>query len=63
MCRLNDNSTVVDIGCGIGGPAREISRFSGAHVTGLNNNAYQVSRANTLTQRQHISPKKCNFIK
>jgi len=61
--QLGENSTVVDIGCGIGGPAREISRFSGAAVTGLNNNEYQVSRANILTQRQHISPKKCNFVK
>lgn len=31
-----------DCGCGVGGPAREIARFSGAHVTGINNNAYQV---------------------
>ena len=30
------------MGCGVGGPAREIARFSEAHVTGLNNNAYQV---------------------
>ena len=35
----------MDIGCGVGGPLREIARFSQAHVTGLNNNAYQVSRA------------------
>lgn len=61
--KLDESTTVVDVGCGIGGPAREISRFSGAHVTGLNNNAYQVSRANLLTQRQHIAPEKCNFVK
>jgi cyclopropane fatty-acyl-phospholipid synthase-like methyltransferase len=33
---------ILDVGCGVGGPAREVARFSGAHVTGLNNNAYQV---------------------
>jgi hypothetical protein len=31
----------VDIGCGIGGPLRAISAFSGAAVTGVNNNEYQ----------------------
>ena len=33
-----------DVGCGVGGPAREIARFSGCHVTGLNNNDYQIER-------------------
>ncbi|RHZ69758.1 hypothetical protein Glove_279g30 [Diversispora epigaea] len=37
---------VLDIGCGVGGPAREIAHFTGAHITGLNNNDYQISRAN-----------------
>ena len=36
---------VLDVGCGVGGPAREIAHFTGAHVTGLNNNAYQIQRA------------------
>lgn len=36
---------VLDIGCGVGGPAREIGHFTGAHITGLNNNDYQISRA------------------
>ena len=29
---------VLDVGCGIGGPLREIAAFTGADVTGLNNN-------------------------
>lgn len=33
---------VLDVGCGVGGPLREIAMFSGATVTGLNNNEYQV---------------------
>ncbi|KAF9431205.1 Delta(24)-sterol C-methyltransferase [Podila epigama] len=42
---LKPNHRVLDIGCGVGGPAREIGHFSGAHITGLNNNDYQISRA------------------
>ena len=34
---------VLDVGCGIGGPLREIAAFTGADVTGLNNNAFQIS--------------------
>lgn len=36
---------VLDVGCGVGGPAREIAKFTGCHVTGLNINEYQVQRA------------------
>jgi sterol 24-C-methyltransferase len=35
---------VVDVGCGVGGPARNMARFSGANIVGINNNAYQISR-------------------
>ncbi len=37
--------TAVDVGCGVGGPMREIARFSGANVVGVNNNAYQLKKA------------------
>merc|ERR1712188_61552 len=47
--KLDRGMRVLDIGCGVGGPAREIARFAEVHVTGLNNNAYQVERANKLT--------------
>ena len=39
-----------DIGCGIGGPARAIARYSGASVMGLNICHYQVNRAKELTK-------------
>jgi hypothetical protein len=41
--QLTEESTVLDVGCGIGGPMRAIARFSGATVTGINNCDYQVS--------------------
>lgn len=40
----NDKHKLIDCGCGVGGPLRNIARFTGAHVTGINNNAYQISR-------------------
>ncbi|KAK6119204.1 hypothetical protein DH2020_047052 [Rehmannia glutinosa] len=41
---LKPGQKVLDVGCGIGGPLREIARFSKTSVTGLNNNEYQISR-------------------
>eukprot|EP00850_Spirogloea_muscicola_P013196 SM000088S23737 [mRNA] locus=s88:335094:337758:- [translate_table: standard] len=45
---LRPGMKVLDVGCGVGGPLREIALFSGASVTGLNNNAYQISRGEIL---------------
>jgi len=42
---------VLDIGCGVGGPAREIARFADCNIVGLNNNAYQVSKARKYTKQ------------
>jgi sterol 24-C-methyltransferase len=47
---LGSDDRVLDVGCGIGGPLRNIARFSGASVTGLNNNTYQVARSRKLLQ-------------
>lgn len=52
---LASGMTVLDAGCGVGGPARSIARFSGAHVVGLNNNAYQVKRATELTGKAGLA--------
>ncbi|ORX69203.1 sterol 24-C-methyltransferase [Linderina pennispora] len=56
--RIKPGMKVLDVGCGVGGPARECIRFSGAHVTGLNNNDYQIQRANIYAkknQQEHLS--------
>ncbi len=42
---------VADLGCGIGGPLRQIARFTGATIVGVNNNAYQLEKCRTLTER------------
>ena len=41
---LDPGMKVLDVGCGVGGPMRLISREFGAHVVGLNNNAYQLGK-------------------
>lgn len=41
---------VVDVGCGIGGPARNIAKFLQCRITGVTLNPYQVLRGNVLNQ-------------
>ncbi|KAG0366597.1 sterol 24-C-methyltransferase [Gamsiella multidivaricata] len=53
---------VLDIGCGVGGPAREIGYFTGAHITGLNNNDYQIARAKRYAVTFGLAAKS-DFIK
>ena len=43
---------VLDCGCGIGGPARNIHRFSGAKVTAVTLNQSQVNRGNVLCRKE-----------
>lgn len=42
---LSDASQVLDVGCGVGGPAQEIAMTFGCKVTGLNISQYQIQRA------------------
>ena len=52
---LRPGMVVADLGCGIGGPLIEIARFSGARIVGINNNAYQIERARTLTEEAELT--------
>jgi sterol 24-C-methyltransferase len=54
---LKVGQKVVDVGCGVGGPARTIARFSGAEVVGINNNAYQIGRAQLHDVRERLQDK------
>ncbi len=42
---LKPGMRALDCGCGVGGPMRTIASASGAKVTGLTINDYQVGRA------------------
>lgn len=56
LLRLKPGMKVIDCGCGVGGPMRTIAAASGAHVTGLTINQYQVDRATTHNDRNGLSP-------
>ena len=45
---LEEGMTVIDVGCGIGGPMRRVVREAGVRVTGVNINEIQLNRAKAL---------------
>ena len=51
---LTDKDKVLDVGCGIMGPARNIARLTGAHITGLTINQYQVDRAREINEKSGV---------
>jgi SAM-dependent methyltransferase len=59
---LKSKMKVLDVGCGVGGPAREIANFADIHVTGLNINDYQIQRATLAAERAGMADQ-LNFIK
>ena len=59
---LEPGSRVLDVGCGVGGPMREIARYTGATIIGINNNAYQIERGQKYVKKAGLE-KQCSFIK
>lgn len=61
--QLEETMKVLDMGCGVGGPLRSIVSFSGADVTGVTINAYQVHRAKTITSKlSDFMQSKCHYV-
>eukprot|EP00980_Cylindrotheca_fusiformis_P022209 scaffold9100_cov116-Cylindrotheca_fusiformis.AAC.2 len=52
---------VLDLGCGVGGPMRNIARFSQAEIVGVNNNGYQITRGTRQNTRAGLSDL-CSFM-
>lgn len=52
---------VLDVGCGVGGPAREIAKFTGAFITGITINEYQVQRATRYAEQDGLDGN-CRFL-
>lgn len=59
---LKPGMKAIDIGAGVGGPMREIARFSGANVVGLNINEYQIQRGRLHNKRDGME-NLCDFMK
>jgi len=59
---LKPGMRVLDVGCGVGGPAREIARFTGCDIVGINNNAYQLQRATKYTDKAGLASQ-VTFVK
>jgi sterol 24-C-methyltransferase len=55
VLELRPGMKVLDVGCGVGGPMREIASFSGASIIGVNNNEYQVDRGRRQTAKAGLS--------
>jgi sterol 24-C-methyltransferase len=59
---LKPGMTVLDVGCGVGGPMRAIARFSGATIVGVNNNQYQITRGDKYNADARLAHQ-CRFQK
>lgn len=59
---LRPGMRVLDIGCGVGGPARQIATFADVTIVGLNNNEFQVGRARNYTKRMGLE-NQVKFVK
>ena len=51
---LREGMTVIDVGCGIGGPMRRVVREAGVRVVGINNNKMQIDKAKSLNAEAGI---------
>ncbi|KAL1697011.1 S-adenosyl-L-methionine-dependent methyltransferase [Schizophyllum commune] len=59
---LKPGMRVLDVGCGVGGPARQITRFADVQIIGLNNNDFQIARARKYTKEAGLEGK-VSFVK
>lgn len=54
---LNENISVLDIGCGIGGPARSLAAEFGCHITGLDLSEEYCSAAEIINNKLKLNKK------
>lgn len=59
---LRPGMKVLDVGCGVGGPAREIAKFVGCQIVGISINQRQIDHAIELTAQAGLGHL-CTFIK
>ncbi|KAB5529017.1 S-adenosyl-L-methionine-dependent methyltransferase [Coniochaeta sp. 2T2.1] len=51
---LKKGLKVLDLGCGVGGPARTLARHIGCEIVGVANNAWLVERGQALTKAEKL---------
>ena len=63
---LREGMTVIDVGCGVGGPMRRVVREAGVKVVGVNSNRIQLDKARTLNAEagldQLVDYLECSFM-
>jgi len=57
---MNSETKALDVGCGVGGPMRNIQQFTGSDITGVTINEYQVRVGNQYCEQKGID-KKCRL--
>lgn len=58
---LKSGMQILDVGCGVGGPMAELARHTEASFVGLNNNAYQIKRAEQAVRDKDFGAR-CRFV-
>ena len=61
LLRLKPHMEVADLGCGVGGPMITIARATGASITGINFNAYQIAQGEQRVAKAGLD-KTCRFL-
>lgn len=58
---MGPNTKAIDVGCGVGGPMRNIQQFTGSDITGVTINEYQVKVGNEYCKLKGIDGK-CRVV-
>jgi sterol 24-C-methyltransferase len=58
---MGPNTKALDVGCGVGGPMRNIQLFTGSDITGVTINEYQVKVGNEYCRQKGIGDK-CRLV-
>ena len=61
LLELAPGARVADLGCGVGGPLIHLAKTTGASITGLNLNAYQIERGRRAARRAGLQ-ETCSFL-
>jgi sterol 24-C-methyltransferase len=60
---IHPGMKVLDVGCGIGGPAKEIAAFLGCKVIGININGYQIEKGKEFAKKEGVGEDTLEFVR